>query len=90
MEALRAELEVKGAAFKLSVARKILAVATWRAAGYPRKGPISDEFERVMDAHNAVHREYWDVRDRIRDLTMPQPSPAQPQPSSLPQSKAWY
>ena len=88
MEALRAELEVKEAAYKLSVARQMRAVATWRAAGYPRKGPMSDEYERVMGAHSAVHREYWDVRDRIRDLTMPQqPSPAQPLPSSLPQSK---
>ena len=88
MEALRAELEDKGAAFKLSIARNTLAVETWSAAGYPRKGPISDEYERIMGAHSAVHREYWDVRDRIRDLTMPQQhSPAKPLPSSLPQSK---
>ena len=89
MEALRAELEVKEAAYKLSVARQMRAVATWRAAGYPRKGPLSDEYERVMGAHSAVRREYWDVRDRIRDLRKPQPSSAQPQPSILPQSKAW-
>ena len=81
---------MKEAAYKLSVARQKLAVETWHAAGYPRKGPINEELGRVMGAHSAVHREYWDVRDRIRDLTMPQPSPAQPQPSSLPQSKAWY
>ena len=89
MEALRADLEVKGAAYKLSVARKMLAVEAWHAAGYPRKGPVYEELGRVFGAHSAVHREYWDVRDRIRDLTMLQPSPAQPQSSRLPQSKAY-